>query len=158
MFDLTVASDERHARFLRRAVESGEVWVLERSDEPGSWATSSCAMLDEHEEEIDVPVVPVWSDRAYAQRCAKDAWAGYVPRAIPLDRFVEGVLRDMHEKDVMVGTNWNGDLIGHDLEPIELAQQLYATLEAAGLLVEEDAPDEDDDASSIDPNVTERKP
>jgi hypothetical protein len=133
-WDLTIASDERHARFIERALASGEVWVLSHRDEAGSWATSSCAMLDEEDEEIDVPIVPFWSDRAYAQRCAKDAWADYVPQSLPLAAFIEAVLRDMHEKGVMVGTNWNGDLVGHEAEAIELAQELYAALDAAGML------------------------
>lgn len=149
MYDLTIASDERHARFIERVIASGEVWVLAHREEAGSWATSSCAMVDEDDAEIEVPIVPFWSDRAYAQRCAKDLWVDYVPQAVPLDLFLEGVLRDMHDKGVMVGTNWNGDLVGHEAEAIDLAQELYAALQEAGLLVDDDGEDdaeEGDDA------------
>ncbi len=128
MFDLTVASTERHERFIRRTVEAGQVWVLQHTENPDSWATSSCSFADEDGEEIEVPIVPFWSDRAYAARCARGPWAIYEPRSIPLEDFIECVLQDMDEQDVMVGTNWNGDLVGHDMEAIDLAQELCAAL------------------------------
>ena len=155
-YDLTISSDERHARFIERALASGEVWVLAHQEEAGSWATSSCTMLDENDEEIEVPIVPFWSDRAYAQRCVKDQWVDYVPQSVPLDVFIEAVLRDMHEKGVMVGTNWNGDLVGHEAEAIELAQELYAALDAAGMLDHED--DEDGDADDEGSDTHGRSP
>jgi hypothetical protein len=134
MFDLTVASTERHQRFVQRAIESGQVWVLQHTENPDSWATSSCSFVDDDGQEVSVPIVPFWSDRAYAARCAKGPWSVYEPRAIPLGDFIERVLQDMHHKDVMVGTNWNGDLVGHDMEAIDLAQELSVALEkAAGL-------------------------
>lgn len=76
MFDLSVASSERHARFFERAVAAGTVWVLQLKSPPHSWVTSSCDFEDEETGEIEaVPIVPFWSDRAYASRCAKDLWA-----------------------------------------------------------------------------------
>lgn len=57
--DLAVASDERHARFIERAVAGGQVWVLADPAKPASWATSHVTFEDEQGEPEDVPVVPV---------------------------------------------------------------------------------------------------
>ena len=125
MFDLSVASNERHERFIQRSVASGAVWVLQLKEEPHSWATSSGEFEDQETGEIEtVPIVPFWSDRAYASRCARDKWAVYEPVSIPLEDFIEYVLQDMHHKGVLVGTNWSGSLVGHDVEPFDLAKEL----------------------------------
>lgn len=136
MFDLTISSIERHQRFIRRVVASGEVWVLQLPDDSGSWATSHGTFINEDDgTEVDVPIVPFWSDRAYAARCATGPWSVYRPRAITLDDFIGCVLQDMHRKDVMAGTNWNGDFVGHDMDSIDLARELSDALDR------EDAPD-----------------
>ena len=65
--DLTVASKDRHQRFVQRVVASGIVWGLKDSE---GWVTSSST----HDETEDRPIMPFWSDRAYAKQCAKDEW------------------------------------------------------------------------------------
>ena len=41
-------------------------------------------------------------------------------------------LFELHEQDVLVGTNWNADLHGHDSEAAELARELADALQARG--------------------------
>ena len=132
-FDLKIAAIERHQQFVRRSVSSGVVWVLQLKDPPHTWATSTFSFEDEGGEEAEAPVVPVWSDRAYAKRCAKGPWSVYEPRSIPLVQFVDCVLKDMHEKEVLVGTNWSGDLIGDDTSAVDLAYEISEAMERVGL-------------------------
>jgi hypothetical protein len=53
--DLTVASKERHQRFVRRVVASGIVWGLKDSE---GWVTSSST----NDETEDRPIMPFWRE------------------------------------------------------------------------------------------------
>ncbi len=113
--DLEATAREQHARFVRRVREARIVWAL-RSE--AGWCTSPS--LDH----ADRSVIPFWSDRAYAARCAKDEWAEYEPAEISLERFVEAWLPGMHRDGYLVGTNWSGNLTGLEVEPAELISAL----------------------------------
>jgi hypothetical protein len=56
--------------------------------------------------------MPFWSDRAYAQQCAREDWSEYEPAAIPIDQFMERWLPGMAADGTLVGTNWNVQRIG----------------------------------------------
>jgi hypothetical protein len=116
--DFTVASEERHRRFVQRVVASGIVWGLK--DDEG-WVTSSST-----NDETDRPIMPFWSDRAYAKQCASDEWSEYEPTQIPLDLFIEHWLPGMHGDGYLVGTNWNAQLSGHEIEPLQLLEEINA--------------------------------
>jgi hypothetical protein len=122
--DLTVATQERHDRFVKRVVESGVVWGLKCDD---GWVTSS-STSDDDEGEEDRGVMPFWSDRAYAKQCATNEWAIYTPTEIPLDLFLERWLPGMHGDEFLVGTNWNVHLVGHEIEPMELLEELQEAM------------------------------
>ena len=132
MPDPGLSSRDRHQQFLRDAAANAEVWVLAHVDNPDSWATSEVAFTGADGVAVDRPVVPVWSDGEAAQRCAHGPWEDYAPQHIPLDDFIELALQGLHEQDVLVGTNWNADLHGHDSEAAELARELADALQARG--------------------------
>ena len=113
-----------HARFIRRVVESGEVWALESEE---GLAVCDSTQDDEAEEARDV--IPFWSDRAYAQRAAAGEWAGFVPTLVALDEFIDRWLKGMHEDGALAGTNWDANNCGVEIEPAELARELVAALE-----------------------------
>src|SRR5687767_6610985 len=110
MLDLSIASHERHERFLQRIITAREVWGLESND---GWAmTESSAEATEGRK-----IIPFWSDRAYARQCAKDEWSHYEATPISLDLFLERWLPGMELDGVLAGTNWNAKLCGHEIEP-----------------------------------------
>ena len=117
MFDLTVAAKERHDRFVQRVIASGQVWGLKSAD--GWVCSASAGEGDEHRS-----VMPFWSDRAYAKQCAKEQWSHYEPTTIPLALFLERWLPGMEADECLVGTNWNADLCGYEIEPQDLKQEL----------------------------------
>jgi len=121
MFELAAASKERHDQFVRRVVTSREVWGLKSAE---GWACTG-STADGNEERS---VMPFWSDRAYAKRCAKDDWSDYEPTPIPLNLFLERWLTGMESDDCVVGTNWSGHLCGYEIKPkdlkIEIEKQL----------------------------------
>ena len=72
--------------------------------------------------------MPFWSDRASAKQCAKDDWAAYVPTVIPLQEFMEQWLPGLAEDGLFVGTNWDTELAGVEIEPMELGAELAQAL------------------------------
>ena len=117
MLDLSIASRERHERFLQRIIAAREVWGLESNH---GWAmTGSSTEATEGRK-----IIPFWSDRAYARQCARNEWSHYQATPIPLDLFIERWLPGMNADRVLVGTNWNAQLCGHEIEPAELLRQI----------------------------------
>jgi hypothetical protein len=117
MLNLAAAAKERHDRFVQRIVASREVWGLKNDD---GWAcTASSADGNEDRE-----VMPFWSDRAYAKQCAKDDWLDYEPTPIPLVLFVSEWLPGMATEGSLVGTNWNAQLCGYEIEPLDLSREI----------------------------------
>jgi hypothetical protein len=123
MFDLVVASKERHDRFIQRVAASREVWGLKSAD---GWVCSASAV----EATEDRSVMPFWSDRAYAKQCAKEEWSHYEATPIPLDLFLERWLPGIADDGRLVGTNWNAHLCGRETEPLELKQEIEKQLKS----------------------------
>jgi hypothetical protein len=105
-------------RFIRRVRETGQVWIL------GS--DSGLAHCGSHEK--NVPVALFWSDRAYAQRHAleKWGWGSYEAHPLELESFLEAWLPGLQEDDMLVGVNFNEDLAGVELEPMQLRAELMS--------------------------------
>jgi hypothetical protein len=114
-FEEDDAAEVKHALFITQAAESGLVWAL-RSEE--GYATSPSNDYDEGE------VIPFWSDPELAKSLASDEWAAYIPTEVPMVDFLENWLVGMQQEAMLVGTNWDADLAGMELEPLELALEL----------------------------------
>ncbi|ACE85945.1 DUF2750 domain-containing protein [Cellvibrio japonicus] len=106
--------DENLDRFIVEALERGCVWGLQGSE---GWAL--CAS----EEHDDMDVMPFWSQESFARVHCVDDWAGYTPAAIDLGEFLEEWLPGMHEDLLLVGVNWNQELDGDEMEPIDLLEE-----------------------------------
>ena len=106
--------DPEQARraFVERVRASGNVWGL-RSEE--GWAYCESADWE------DTDVLVFWSDRALAEKHAKDDWADHEPAALPVTEFVEHWLPGMDEDGVMIGPDWDENLSGPEVEPSDLA-------------------------------------
>ncbi len=99
-------------QFVTGVRASGRVWGLKSGN---GWAVCPS---NEYE---DASVYPFWSDEADARIHCADEWSACAPTAIELDRFIEDWLPGMHGDDALVGTNWSPELIGIEIEPMELA-------------------------------------
>jgi hypothetical protein len=106
--------DSNKDRFITRVRETREVWGL-RSDDGWAYCPSN---------QCETDVLLFWSDRAYASRHAVKEWSQYVPTPIALDDFIDGWLKGMHQDGLLVGTNFNAELAGQEVEPLELAHAL----------------------------------
>ena len=115
MLDSTEAD---HDRFLSQANANGQVWGLYGKT---GWAVT------ESEDDPDRVVYPFWSERTDAAAHCSGDWSDFSPKAIALESLLERWLPGMSDDGVLVGTNWDEELSGAEWEPLELAEQLYAT-------------------------------
>ena len=112
--------DVNYQVFIHQGLATGCVWGLESEE---GWATCPSVTND------DITVMPLWSQPEYAQVHCIDEWKHYEPIPISLEEFLEDWLPGMHEDVLMVGVNWNGDLEGHEIEPLDLAEDFDSELE-----------------------------
>lgn len=115
MNQLTDDSQSNHDLFVQHVRETGQVWGLKFDK---GWAVC------ESNEYEDVVVYPFWSAAEHAQLHCTEEWSRYVPTPIALDMFLDNWLPGMHEDNALVGTNWDEELCGMELEPVELGQLL----------------------------------
>jgi len=111
--------EENIDRFIVEAIATGLVWGLEGED---GWAVCP----SERNEELDV--MPFWSQEEFAQQHCESDWAVYKPVAIALEEFLDDWLPGLHEDLILVGVNWNGELEGDELEPLDLLEDFEAEM------------------------------
>jgi len=115
MLQNRATSEENHERFIRRVLQTQEVWGLRSSQ---GWAVCKSQEFEGRD------VMPFWSDRAYAQRAAKEEWSSYEPTRIALPQFLNAWLQGLTRDNTLVGTNWDAHNCGLEVDPIELARRL----------------------------------
>jgi hypothetical protein len=104
-----------YERFVARVKETRTVWGLKAST---GWAVCES---NEYEE---TDVYPFWSEEADARVHCTDDWARFEPTGLPLDVFIDTWLPGMSEDGVLVGTDWDAELSGIEIEPGDLARDL----------------------------------
>jgi hypothetical protein len=118
--ELSDDSSENLDRFVIEAIESSCIWGLQG---PDGWAL--CA--SEKYEGSDV--MPLWSREDFARVHCVDDWHAYAPIAIELEEFLEDWLPGMHEDVLLVGVNWNLELEGEEMEPLDLLEEFEQELQ-----------------------------
>ncbi len=111
--------EENYNRFIVDAVETGCVWGLE--DDNG-WAL--CASVKYKES----CVMPFWSQPEFAQKHCVDEWANYKPVAVSTEELLDEWLPGMHADVYLVGINWNHEMEGIEMEPLDLLQEFDEVL------------------------------
>jgi len=113
MLGLGADSQSNYPRFIERVTKCRTVWgIFNQEGLIFSEATS--------EQYAGIPVIPFWSDAAYARRHLHE---GEVLEKIDLEQFIF-ILRDMQKNGVLIGTNWDAHYIGREVEPTLVAQEL----------------------------------
>jgi hypothetical protein len=119
---LGLSADSQAAleRFVARVREGRTVWLLRGKD----GIRVSGSNEDGDDDGIDTTVFPVWSDRAYARRCAAGEWRDSEPFPVTIEDFMQAWLPGMDGNGERVGPNWNADLVGKEVMPLELLEML----------------------------------
>jgi len=110
---LTDDFDENYDRFIAEALATGCVWGLENSD---GWAL--CPANSSREADV----MPLWSQPEFAQAHQADEWKDYQVVPIALEELLDEWLPGMHDDVLLVGPNWNADLEGDEVEPLDLLE------------------------------------
>ena len=106
-------------RFVVEALETGCVYGLEARE---GWA------LCPSEKHPGSDVLPLWSDRDTAQAQCRDEWDDYQAIPIALEELLDEWLPGMHQDELLIGVNWNQDLEGEELEPLDLLAEFEQEL------------------------------
>ncbi len=109
------AHDPVFQGFIAEARSEAQVWVLAHGED---------LLVVESVEFEDTDVMPFWSNEAAAQAHCNEEWVEYKPEAIPLDIFCDGWLKEMYDDGVLIGTNWDSELNGPEVEPREILEAL----------------------------------
>ncbi len=112
---------ENHARFMKRAIEQETVWYLD-----GESGVGSC----ESNEYEETSVLLFWSDEAYARRAQQAEFDDLELCSMTLFDFLFRWLAGMEEDEVLAGTNWTGDLMGLEVDPADLKDDLLNAMDA----------------------------
>lgn len=105
--------DENYDRFIGESLATGCVWGLESE---AGWALCASNI------NTDLDVLLLWSQPEFAQQHAVDEWASYQVVPIALEELLDDWLPGMHEDITLVGVNWNADLEGDEVEPLDLLE------------------------------------
>jgi hypothetical protein len=119
--ELSDDSSENLDRFIVEAIENSCVWGLQG---PEGWALCASEKYDNSD------VMPLWSSEAFARVHCVDDWQAYAPVAIEMEEFLEDWLPGMHEDVLLVGVNWNIELEGEEMEPLDLLEEFEQELQS----------------------------
>lgn len=119
MNELSDDFSENIDRFIVEAMENGCVWGLKGEE---GWALCGS---EKHE---NTDVMPFWSQESFATLHCRDEWESYTVVAIDLDEFLEEWLPGMHEDVILAGVNWNDELEGEEMEPLDLLEEFEEDL------------------------------
>jgi hypothetical protein len=116
-------ADQNLQLFIEEVAQHEVVWGLHCKQ---GWANA-----DSHEFD-DTVVYTFWSNRALAKACAVEEWSIFRPETLALPEFLENWCVGMYKEYIMAGTNWDSDLFGKEIEPLELAFKILDELNRQG--------------------------
>ena len=120
MLQDSIITKQSHEKFIKKVCESEMVWGLENED--GFATTSSNEYEDENEEPLEL--ICFWSENALANACAKEEWDGYEPVEIQLSEFIENWCIGMANDNLMIGSNFDQNMFGFEIDPLDLIIEL----------------------------------
>jgi hypothetical protein len=113
-------TEENHRRFIERVAESEALWGIRVAN---GFAYAESNAVDRGSHDV-TPVLLFWSDRKYAARAQGDSYPEGRVELLTLFDFLFRCLPGMEADGTLAGTNWTGDLIGVELKPIALQEEL----------------------------------
>lgn len=106
--------EENYARFITTAIDCGCIWGLEGDD---GWA------LCPSEKYPDTDVMPFWSEPEFAKVHCQEEWRDYKVIPISIEEFLDEWLPGMHDDVFLIGINWDAEMEGMEVEPLDLLKE-----------------------------------
>lgn len=126
MFQDSITLKNRHQKFVKTVSESGIVYGLKSKN---GFATSS-ANNYEDDDGNPIGMICFWAEKVRAKSCAKEEWKKYKPTEIPLAEFMENWCVGMANDGLIIGTQFDQNLFGYEIEPLELIKELTSELKS----------------------------
>lgn len=128
MIQDSIVNMQKQERFIEKVCKSGTVWSLENSD---GFATSQS---NEYEDDDANPVqlICFWSDEQLAKACIKAEWYDYKPVELTLSDFIESWCIGMYNDGFLIGSDFDQNMFGYEIDPLEMIGMLYAELTKQG--------------------------
>ena len=102
-------------RFINRVIDNESLFYL--SNDEG--VANSVSNDDE-----ETTILLFWSDRSYAHRAKKIFSEEFSESEMTLFEFLYRWLPGMSGDDVLAGPNWNGNLVGREIDPFDLRTEI----------------------------------
>jgi Protein of unknown function (DUF2750) len=119
----------RYDAFISTVCASRKIYMLQ-SDEGFANSTSN-AYTDENDEPIEL--ICFWSTEALATACMADEWKDFEITDISLEEFIENACIGISNDDMMIGVDFDSNLIGFEADPLELILDLLEEIETKKL-------------------------
>ena len=126
MFQDFITLKTRHLRFVKTVSDSEIVYGLKSKN---GYATSSST---QYEDDVGKPIgmICFWAEKVRAKSCAKDDWKKYKVSEIPLAEFMENWCIGMANDGLLIGTQFDQNLLGHEVEPLDLILELTSEIKS----------------------------
>ena len=128
MFQDSITLKNRHQKFLKIVSENGIVYGLKSKN---GFATSSSTQFED-DDGNPIGIICFWAEKVRAKSCAKDEWSKYIVTEISLAEFMENWCVGMANDGLLIGTQFDQDLFGHEIEPLDLILELTSKLKSTG--------------------------
>jgi len=120
---------KRHLDFIKDIVKKKKVYSIENTE----GIASADSLLYNNKEGLSKGMIFFWSEERLAKAQCRTEWADYEPKAINLADFLEQVCIGLHQDEHVIGTNFDTNLIGYEIEPLQLALEFITKLRKAGI-------------------------
>jgi hypothetical protein len=128
MFQDAITLKNRHQKFVKTVSESEIVYGLKSRK---GFATSSSTQFEDNNGN-PIGMICFWAENVRAKSCAKDEWRKYKVTEIPLAEFLENWCIGMANEGLLIGTQFDQNLFGYEVEPLDLILELTAELKSTG--------------------------
>lgn len=102
--------------FVNEIIKTETVFCLE--DKNGIAFSESVLFQDDNGQ--GVPVICFWATHTLAKESCVDAWANYTINEMCLTTFIEDWLVQIYNDSLIVGLNFNKEMLGLECDPLDL--------------------------------------
>lgn len=128
MLQDSILLKNRHKRFIKTVCESEIVYSLKRRKR---FATSSSVHVEDKQGN-PVGLICFWAKKVLAKSCMIDSWRRYKIIEIPLSDFMENWCIGMENDGLLIGTEFDKNMFGFEVEPLEILLELSTELTSLG--------------------------
>lgn len=126
-----ITLENRHKDFVKKVSTNEVVYALKNQE---GYATSSSNEIEDENGDA-VGIICFWSDKARAKSCIKNEWSEYEVDELGLAEFIENWCVGMSNDGLIVGTNFDQNVYGYEIEPLDLILEIINELYSQNKLI-----------------------